>query len=102
MSEIGEMLFEASGGRLRLDCRPNLQLSTDDCLGLGCDYGTGVPRRTRLAAPGWRHRNTTAASSYEAGVGPDQPRSQPEKADSDYDVACKGVDPLIHTPAHVS
>ena len=43
------------------------------------DYGTGVPRRTRRAAPGRRLRNTTAASSFDTGVGPDQPRSQPAR-----------------------
>ena len=42
------------------------------------DYGTGVTRRTHRAAPGRRHRNsTTAVSSYDTCVGPDQPRSQP-------------------------
>ena len=39
------------------------------------DCGAGVPRRTRRAALGRRHRNTTAVSSYDTGVGPDQPRS---------------------------
>ena len=38
------------------------------------DYGTGVPWQTRRAAPGLRHRNTAAASSYDTGVGLDHPR----------------------------
>ena len=47
-------------------------------VGTDRDYGTGVPLQTRRAAPGWRHRNTTTAvSSYDTGVGPNQPRSQP-------------------------
>ena len=44
------------------------------------DCGTGVPRRTRRAAPGQCHhplsRNTTAVSPHDACAGPDQPRSQ--------------------------
>ena len=41
------------------------------------NYGTGVPRRTRRAAPGLRHRKTTTVSSYGTGIGLDQLRPQP-------------------------
>ena len=60
------------------------------------DYGTSVARRTRCAAPGWRHpsRNTTAASSYDAGVGTGPTSLSADSADSDCDVACNGSDPL--------
>ena len=43
------------------------------------DCGAGVPRRTHRAAPGRRHRNTTAVSPHDTGAGPDQPRSQPAR-----------------------
>ena len=45
-------------------------------VGPDSDCGAGVPRRTRRAGPGRRHRNTTAVSSYDTGAGPEQPRSQ--------------------------
>ena len=63
--------------------------------GPGRDYGTGVPRPTRRAAPGRRNRNSTAVSCYDTCVGPDHPLSA-GWADSDCDITCSGADPLFH------
>ena len=61
------------------------------------DYGTGVPWRTRRVALGLRHRNTTVASPYDAGIGSDKPRSQQARLTR----ATTSHDPLIHLAAHV-
>ena len=65
-------------------CRMTWRLATLQRLepvGPDRDYGTGVPRRTRRTVPGWRHRNTTAASPYVATgrVGSDRSRTQPAR-----------------------
>ena len=71
------------------------------------DYGTGVPRRTRRAPQGLRHRNTTAVPTYDTALDRTNlaqltGRLSAGQADSNCDVTCSCADPPIHPAAHVS